>query len=139
MTSPAVATVTTRSTSTGLSRNAICASAVVDGVESRCGFALVRKIRLGRDGVGRDAQCRLENALVQQHDVQFALQRRKTRQDLRDVRFGAKRQQIKRAIVTFGRGVDPDSSLRFCCCKPLQKFHGCFLSLGLTIKRQHFG
>ena len=48
-------------------------SASVDGIERRGSFALVGKICFRRNGVGSDAEDGFQNALVQEHDVEFAL------------------------------------------------------------------
>src|SRR2546425_5551638 len=67
----------------------------VHGIERRRRFPFVRQVRLGRHRLRRDSQRRLQDSFVQQHHVQFALQRRNIRQQLRQVDAFAQRQHVE--------------------------------------------
>ena len=59
--------------------------ATIDGVESGGGFALISEISFGGDGLQSDAEGGLENSVVKQNNIQFALQRRNAVKKLRKV------------------------------------------------------
>jgi len=64
--------------------------AAVDGVESGGCFALVGEISFGGDGLWSDAERGLENAIVKEDDIEFALKRRNGVKKLREVSAAAK-------------------------------------------------
>ena len=91
----------------------------IDGIERRGGFAFVGKIGFGGHGVWSDAEGGLENALVKQNHVQFALQRRKAGEDLGEVRFGAQASADKTRgwhLPALGRRRWPVAILRAASC-----------------------
>src|ERR1700752_78093 len=71
--------------------------AAVDSLQSGKCFAFISEVCFRSHCTRCDAERRLENALMKQNDVELALQGGKARQDLRDVRFGTKRKDIKHA------------------------------------------
>ena len=72
--------------------------AAVDGVERGGSFALVGKITFGGDGLMGDAEGRLENSVVQEDDVQFALQRRDAVEELGKIGARAQGENIVSAL-----------------------------------------
>src|SRR5271167_3873723 len=64
-------------------RNLRCTA--IDGVESSGGFALVAEISFGCDGLQGNAEGRLKNSVVQQDNIQLALQGRNAVKKLREI------------------------------------------------------
>src|SRR6266853_91785 len=89
----------------------LCAPAV-HRIERRERFPLVRQIRFRRYCLRRDSQRRLQDSFVEQHHIQFALQRRDTRQKLRQVGPLAQRQHVKRALLPARNGINADGPFR---------------------------
>src|SRR6267378_3780122 len=115
-------------------------SAAVDRIEGRGGFALVGQILLRDHRLRRDAQRGLENAFVEQHDVEFALQRRDAGQKLRESGAGAQRQNVISALAGLHRGVDPDGApgtMSF--YKAFQEFVARTGLFGVVTKRERLG
>src|SRR6266850_6158726 len=70
----------------------------VHGVQRRARFPLIRQIRFRCHRLRRDAQRGLQNSFVEQHHVQFALQRRNVWQKLRQADAVAQCQHVERAL-----------------------------------------
>ena len=65
--------------------NSTLVGAAINRIESRGSFALVTEISFGGHGLGRDAECRLKNPIVQKDNIQLALQGRNAVKKLREV------------------------------------------------------
>ena len=87
--------------------------ALVDGVEGIGGFPFVGEVGFGGDGVWRDAEGGFENALMEEDDVEFALQRSKAGKNLRGIGFGAKGEEIEGSGARFGCGIGADGAPGF--------------------------
>src|SRR6266852_384841 len=80
----------------------------VHGIQRRQGFPFIRQVGFRRHRLRRDSQRRLQDSLVQQHHVQFALQRRNIGQELRQVDARAQRQHVKRPLLPARGGINAD-------------------------------
>src|SRR5229473_4891379 len=83
-------------------------ASTVNGIECRQGFPFIRQVRFRRHRLRCDSQCRLQDSFVQQHHVQFALQRRNIGQELRQVDARAQRQHVKRPLLPARGGINAD-------------------------------
>src|SRR5882762_5368839 len=80
----------------------------VHGIQSRDRLALVCQVLLRLHRLRRNPQRRLQNSLVQQHHVQFALQRRNIRQELLQASPFPQRQHVERPLLRFRGGINSD-------------------------------
>src|SRR6266403_57129 len=80
----------------------------VHGVQRGARLPLIRQVGFRRHRLRRAAQRRLQDSFVQQHHVQFALQRRNVRQQHREVDPFAQRQHVESALLRLRRRVSAD-------------------------------
>src|SRR5712664_1648212 len=108
----------------------------VHGVQRRARFPLIGQVGFRRHRLRRNAQRGLQNSFVQQHHVQFALQRRNVRQQLRQVDPFAQRQYVERALLRLRCRISADRSLLARAHEPPEKLFLRFRFLLLAGKRE---
>jgi hypothetical protein len=84
----------------------------IHGLQGRGSFAFVRKVLLGGNRLRRNTQGRLQDSFMKQHNVEFALQRRNIRQQLRQVRAGTQRKDIVGALRLLRHRIHANGALR---------------------------
>ena len=87
----------------GIEEEGDLGAAGVHGGDGGGGFALVREIHFLGSGLQGDAESRFENAVMEQNDVEFALQRRDAVEKLAEVGARAQLEEVKGALG-FGAG-----------------------------------
>src|SRR6266852_2183001 len=107
----------------------------VHGLQRGRDFSFIRQVRFLRHRLRRDAQRRLQDSLVQQDHVEFALPRRNVRQELRQVGALAQRQHVESPLLLF-RGIDADRSFLSRSREPCKEFFLHFGSFPRVRKRK---
>ena len=122
----------------GIEKKRDLGAAGIDGGDSGGGFAFVGEVHFLGGGLQGDAESGLENAVVEQNDVEFALEWGDIGQELSEIGSRAQGEEIESAAA-FGNGISADGALRSSGGKALQEAFAGIGLFGFVGELKNFG